>query len=350
MVKFFLILMRMALNFAVGAIVFALAEFPPAAGGTALAALSLTAPALRMDSCLCAGIYTEVWTGEMIKAFRTSMESIGWLNRIRNYDQYVDKESIHFVDIGGDPDVLINNYTYPLPIQDIADADKTIALEKYETKPTRITDDELFAISYDKMSSIIERHRDAINGKRYSKALWNLSPAVNTAGKTPVLKTTGAITGSRKALVRTDLISLKSEFDKQGVPSEGRVLVLCSDHVNDLLSNDQKFADQYYNYTTGKISNLYGFEIYEYNDTPYYVLSTLARLAYGSAPGATERQASIAFYARRMMKATGTTKTYLSEAKDHPTAKENLVSFTTRFICLPLKNETMAAIVSDKSS
>ena len=31
---------------------------------------------------LRSGIYTEVWTGEMIKAFRTSVESIGWLNRI----------------------------------------------------------------------------------------------------------------------------------------------------------------------------------------------------------------------------------------------------------------------------
>lgn len=34
--------------------------------------------------------------------------------------------------------------------------------------------------------------------------------------------------------------------------------MLCNDHVNDLLEDDQKFRDQYYNYTTGKVMNMYG--------------------------------------------------------------------------------------------
>ena len=54
------------------------------------------------------------------------------------------------------------------------------------------------------------------------------------------------------------------------VPTEGRRLVLCTDHVNDLLLVDQKFKDQYYNYTSGKIANLYGFEVYEYVSCPFF--------------------------------------------------------------------------------
>ena len=134
------------------------------------------------------------------------------------------------------------------------------------------------------------------------------------------------------------------------IPVSGRVLVLCPDHVADLLDNDQKFADQYYNYTTGKISNLYGFEVYEYTNCPYYTISTKKKLAYGAIPTADEAQASVAFYAPRMMKATGSTKVYLSDAKTDPTNQQNLYNVRHYFIALPLKNEAIGAIVSDKAA
>jgi hypothetical protein len=91
-------------------------------------------------------------------------------------------------------------------------------------------------------------------------------------------------------------------------------MVLCPDHVNDLLENDQKFAQQYYNYTTGKISNLYGFEIYEYADCPYFTASTKTKKTWGAVPDTGDYMASVAFYAPRMMRADGTTTPYFSEA------------------------------------
>jgi hypothetical protein len=323
---------------------------PAVIGGVVSGGAALLSPLFGVDG-LRAGVYTEVWTGEMIKAFRTSVESVGWLNRIRSYDQYAENDVIHFVDIGGDPDVLINNTSYPLAIQSIADADKAIGLDKYQTKPTPITDDELHAISYDRMSSMIERHRDSINEKKYSRALHALAPAAHTAA-TPVVLTTGAASAdaTRKIITRSDIIGLKGLFDRRKIPVSGRILVLCPDHVNDLLEADQKFAVQYYNYTTGKVSSLYGFEVYEYTDCPYYTLSTKAKLAYGSAPDTTERQASVAFYAPRMMKATGSTKMYYSEAKTDPQAQQSLINFRHYFICLPLKNEAIGAIVSAAAS
>ena len=41
---------------------------------------------------LRAGVFTEIWTGEMIKAFRTAPESLGWMQRIRSYNQYVQHD------------------------------------------------------------------------------------------------------------------------------------------------------------------------------------------------------------------------------------------------------------------
>jgi hypothetical protein len=276
------------------------------------------------------------------------VESIGWLNKIRSYDQYANNEVIHFVQIGGDPNVLVNNTSYPIAVQSLPDGDKAISLDKYQTEATCITDDELYAISYDKMGSVIERHRDKVNETKYARALHALAPNGNETN-TPVILTTGANSsaGTHKMITRTDIIALKSRFDTQKIPIEGRVLVLCPAHVNDLLDSDQKFADQYYNYTSGKISNLYGFEVYEYADCPHYTVATRAKLAYGAVPGTGARQASVAFYAPRMMRATGSTKVYLSAAKDSPTTQENLYNVRHYFIALPLKNEAIGAIVSN---
>jgi hypothetical protein len=342
-------MLALGVNFLIGGMLGATIGISPLLGGTVLIAVALVSPLFGLSSLVREGIYTEVWTGETIKAFRSSIESIGWLNRIRSYDQYVNNEVIHFVQLGGDPTVLINNTTYPLAIETLSDADKAISLDKYQTKPTRITDDELYAISYDKMASIIERHRDAVNETKYAKALAALAPNANTT-LTPAILTSGEVSAedARKRITRADIIALKKKFDIQKVPTSGRILVLCPDHVNDLLLFDQKFIEQYYNYTTGKISNIYGFEVYEYANPPYYTVSALAKLPWGSVPSTgTDRQASVAFYAPRMMKATGPTKVYLSRAADDPTTQENLYNLRHLFICLPLKNESIGAIVSD---
>lgn len=347
--KIFNFIMACFANFSMGALMFALVGSMPLLGGVALMLVAIVSPLFGAPvGAFRATIFTEVWTGEMIKAFRNSMESVGWISKIRDYSQYAKNDVIHFVDLGGDPTVLVNNTSYPLEIESLTDADKPIGLDKYQTKPSRITDDELNAISYDKMGSVIERHREAIDQTKYARALHALAPTGNAAG-TPVLVTTGAAApeGGRKTLLKADIIALKKEYDKLKVPVAGRVLVLCSDHVNDLLNQDQKFADQYHNYTTGKISNMYGFEVFEYQDAPYYVVAAKTKLAYGSVPGATHRQASVSFYAPRMMRASGSTKSYLQDAANAPTTQENLANFRTYFICLPLKNQAIGAIVSD---
>jgi len=343
MKKLFSMIIALIFSVTMGSVFAATAGLSAIAGGTITGLASLIPTGIEGFR---AGIYTEVWTGEMIKAFRSSVESIGWLNRIRSYDQYANNEVIHFVQIGGDPDVLINNSSYPIPVQSLADADKPIGLDKYQTKATVITDDELYAISYDKMQSTVERHRDAVNETKYARALHALAPNADTTG-TPVILTSGAISDDRKAITKSDIIQLKKRFDKIKVPVGDRLLVLCPDHVADLLENDQKFAAQYYNYTTGKIGNLYGFEVYEYTTCPYYTVATKAKLAYGAVAGSGDRQASVAFYAPRMMKATGSTKVYLSDAKNDPQNQQNLYNVRHYFITLPLKNEAIGAIVSN---
>lgn len=293
-----------------------------------------------MPAGLRAGVLTEVWTGELVKALRAGLNGT-WLQGVADMSSLVNNETIHMVDVGADPAVLIDNKTYPLTPQQLADGDIAISLKKFETEPTSVTDDELYALSYDKMGRVRESHSNAMLDTQLLYAIHALAPAKNAA-KAPVLATTGEADGTRKRLTRADIIALKAQFDKMKVPTAGRRLVLCTDHVNDLLMLDQKFADQYYNYTTGKIANLFGFEVYEFVNCPYYNTSGVKQ-AVDSKEGV---QASVAFYVPRVFKATGSTKMYYSDAQTDPLNKRNLISFTQRFVCLPKKADAFGAIYS----
>ena len=71
--------------------------------------------------------------------------------------------------------------------------------------------------------------------------------------------------------------------------------------MNDLLLTDQKFKISITTNTTGKIANLYGFEVYEYSDNPVYKVAG-TKVAFGTATSANEYQASVAFYTKRVFK------------------------------------------------
>lgn len=339
--------MAVAFNAAAGATIAYAIGAAPGAGAVVGNLLAMAGSKFAPSGAMRAGVLKEIWTGEQIKQFRTALESWGWLARIRSYNQYVDNDIIHFVAIGGDPKVLVNNTTYPLAITALPDADKPISLDKFSTEATPVTNDELHAISYDKMASVQERHRDALVETFGQHAIHAIAPDAN-GENVPVIKTTGASDGTRKKMIFADLIRLKSEFDKMGIPTADRVLVLCSDHVNDLLETEQKFKEHYnINQNDGKICRLYGFDIYEYDGTPYFNMTTGKKLAWGALPAETDAKASVAFYAGRIMKAQGSTIFYHSKAENDTLYHRNLVNFEQYGICLPLSDtKSRAAIVS----
>ena len=309
------------------------------------AVIPMLAGGFMPGSALMDGVFTEVWTGELVKKLNAGMQAT-FLNGIPDYSANVNNEVIHLVDVGGDPDVLVNNTTYPIPVQELSDGDIALSLDKFQTKATRVTDDELYAISYDKFGSVVDRHREAIVTVKYKKFAHALAPYSHTA-KTPIVQTSGETetASGRKKLTPKDIIALKRAFDNMEVPEDGRVLVLCPDHVNDLLEQDQSFKDKYYNYTSGKLMNMYGFEVYSFINAPYFNKNGV-KLAYNATPTATDHKGSFAFYRPRMFRAQGSTKMYYSEAATNPQTQENLVNFRNYDIVLPKKMEAIGAIYS----
>lgn len=338
--------MAVLFNCLVGGTLAAAAGLSPMTGAIGMNVLAAVIGQAAPASSLRAGVYTEIWTGELVKHLRRGLEAT-FLDGIPDSSSIVNNDVIHLVEVGVDPDVLINNTTYPIPLQALDDKDIAIKLDKFQTKVTPITDDELYALSYDKMNRVKESHGNSINDSKFAKAAHALCAQKNTA-TTPVLKTTGArdaVTGRLKMTV-SDLLSLKRAMDSLRVPAQGRRLVLCSDHVNDLLETSQVFKEQYnINRNDGTVGRLYGFDIYEFGNTPLYTTAGMKKDV-GATAEAGEFQCSFAFYTQRVFKATGSTKMYYSEAATDPEYQRNKINFRHYFICMPKKADASAVIMS----
>ena len=335
------------INCLCGGLMASAAGFNPMSGAVGLNVLAAVVGNVAPAGSLCAGVYTEIWTGELVKHLRRGLEAT-WLDGIPDNSSIVENDIIHLVEVGVDPDVLVNNTTYPIPLQALDDADIAIQLDKFQTKVTPVTDDELYAISYDKMSRVKESHGNAINDSKFAKAAHALCAQKDTAS-TPVLKTTGERdpeTGRLKLCIQ-DVINLKRALDKLGVPAAGRRLVLCSDHVNDLLETDQRFKEQYnIDRGNGTVGRQYGFDIYEFANNPLYTTAGQKK-AVGAEAETGEFQCSFAFYVPRVFKATGSTKMYYSEASTDPEYQRNKINFRHYFICMPKKADAGGVIRSD---
>lgn len=346
MKKMILMLTAVFVNCLMGATYAHAVGADPLVGAGVMTAIGAVAGNLVPQGAFGAGVYTEVWTGELVKYLRRGLEAT-WLDGIPDNSSIVDNDVIHLVDVGVDPDVLINNTTYPIPLQELPDGDIAISLDKFQTKVTPITDDELYAISYDKMARVKESHGNSIKDAKFAKAAHAMCANSHTA-KTPVLATTGERdpeTG-RKKMTANDLLRMKRAMDKLGVPTAGRRLVLCNDHVNDLLEISQAFKEQYnIDRNNGTVGRLYGFDIYEFANNPLYTAEGTKKAVLATA-GTGEFQCSFAFYTQRTFKATGSTKMYYSPANTDPQNQRNLVSFRHYFIVLPKKQDAGVVMYS----
>ena len=340
------LMIALLVNAVVGGLIALAVGVAPWVGAVALNVIAIAVGACLPKDTLRVGVFTEVWTGELVKSLRGGLEG-SWLDGVPDQSSIVNNDVIHLVDVGVDPDVLINNTTYPIPTQALSDKDIAVKLDKFQTKVTPITDDELYAASYDKMARVKESHGNAINDSKFTKAAHALCAQQDTA-KTPVLKTTGerdATTG-RLRLTMADVVALKAAMDKLGVPAENRRLVLCPDHANDLLLASQTFREQYnIDRATGKVGKLYGFDVYEYANTPLYTQAGKKKNL-GVAAGDGEFNCSFAFYTPRVFKATGSTKMYYSEAATDPEYQRNKINFRHYFLCMPKKEDAGVVMMS----
>lgn len=288
----------------------------------------------------------EVWLNQIREGF---YPDDSFLQKLTNYDAFVENDKIHIASAGIDPKVLINNTTYPINVVGRDDDDCVIELDKFETENTIVRRPDAIEYSYDKLESVIRQHRSILRKAVTMKATHAIAPQSNT-DDTPLVTTSGDVTGTRKRLTFADILALKERFDDADIPQDRRYLVLHPKHVSDLLLEDLKIFKDITNIKNGEPLKFAGFGCFSCSTMPTYGTSEngLVKVEYGKT--ATDMFASVAFYADEVFKADG--DIYMYATYDDPKERATIVGFDKRSIVLPIRGKGIGAIVSaptDKS-
>ncbi|MEO6176948.1 MAG: hypothetical protein ABIP27_17475 [Flavobacterium circumlabens] len=280
------------------------------------------------------------------KFILTNFRSLGtWIAEVTSKDNWVGNNAIKIPKRKGDsaPIVLINNTVYPMLSSGRNDEKVVVSLNKYDTENKEVTQDELYAIAYDKEGDINLELKEELEIKVTEHALYSISPVQNSVS-TPVLETTGPLDGTRRRLVKADVIRQKAALDKASVPKTGRVWVMSSTHANDLLLEDSVFEKGYQNRVDGAIAmNYYGFKIYEEVYTPTYHATTKVKLAFDSVTAG--RTSSIIFHKNSVVKAKGTVERFARDKKADPENRKSVVGYQLYFGCFAIQDQGLAAMI-----
>lgn len=286
--------------------------------------------------------FPEIWEGRIRQTLENGAVA-DFLDGVQELDgdvqQMGEKNIIHIPTTQFSPEVLINNNTYPLAVQEYDDDEVVISLDKYQTKPTKLTDDQIIGASYERIDAITKAQTNAIGARKMKKALHSIAPMQNDNTKgNIVLNLIG------EDCTYEDLVALTAKADDAGWPQEGRRLVLCNKHYNDLLKDRKNFGDQLINYRKGEISPvIVGWEIKKYIANPHY--NNGVKKAFGEVPTSGDKPASIAFVLDNTAKKTGLTKQYFSEAGKDPENQANLLSIRHYFIATAVEDKWRGALI-----
>lgn len=289
-----------------------------------------------------AGLAKEVWINQLTKKFYPDSS---FLNYTKDFSSLVENDAINMADAGVDPDVLINNTTYPIQVVNRVDTPIRIELDLFETKNTLVRRPEAIEYSYDQLESVLMGHRNKLRARTAEKAAHAFAP-LKDSEFTPVISTTGETSGTRKRMSVEDILLLKERFDSVDIPLEERYLVLNPKHLSDLILFDVRAFKDLTDIVDGKPKRFAGFNVLQTSATPFYNVTSLEKIAFTKTPGDTDVFCSFAFQKEEVMKADGTVHMYAKY--DDPEERGTIVGFDKRFIAVPIRNKGIGAIVSKK--
>ncbi len=271
-----------------------------------------------------------VWEKEFIKDF---FPSSTFLKEAEDKSSMVDNDKIHLAELGVDPEVLINNNSFPIGIVEGTDTPREILLETMSTVNTVVREINKAARAQNLRKEYMAPHKRNMMLKYLERAAWSFSLATVDAAKgNVVVPTTGNDRGDgNRAATFADLHSLAAVYQGKDVPLEDVNVVLTIEHLNELKQADLKeYKELMESINEGKISTRFGMKFHVYSRCPYYTIADNTKLAFGAAPAAGDHRASFAFVKSEVVRAWGTVKMFAR--LDDPEAEGDIFHFHTRFI------------------
>ncbi len=287
----------------------------------------------------------QVWIRQLMSKF---YPETSFLEYVTNLSNLVENDKINLAEAGVDPNVLINNNTYPIAVSQRVDTPLEIELDKFETENTLIRKPDQAERAYQQLESVLMGHRNMLRITTAMKAAHAYAPQTNSE-YTPVLETTGGNDGDgNKRLLVGDILRLKRRYDDLNYPLDKRFLVLTSRHLEDLLIEDLKTFKDIADVTNGQPKTFAGFKMLQFSNNATYNRTTLQKKSFGAVAAGSDGFCSFSFISEEVMKADGAV--YMFAQVDDPKERATIVGFDKRFIAVPFRNKGIGAIVSAAAS
>jgi hypothetical protein len=256
----------------------------------------------------------EIWVADVQEALNRNAD---FLPYSIDDSAYVAFGTVHIPQSGSNPTVVKNPATFPLPISERTDTDRTYSLNQFALEPTLITNLDELQISYDKRQSVLGQQITTLTQRIGDEVAisWSAIGAaniVNTTGAAVATSLAPGATGTRKAVTLADIASMASKLDKDNVPRGNRVLLMSSDMFWELFAISDVIRASYNGFQnqgnvlqTGTVAQLFGFNIMMRPVVSVYANTVTTPKAFGAATATTDNLACIAFHSSSVRRALG---------------------------------------------
>lgn len=285
---------------------------------TAAGLVALSLLPLGNRGLLVNGVELETWNRYIVERFWKDNAFLRYVSD--EDDNVVAGRIVHIPQPGAKPQVEKNRSVFPATAVRRADTDIVYALDEYTTDPTHIPNIDSIHLSYNKQDSVLGDHVGALNELVADDILIKWASSTNVAVRSttggPNATTMGPVsgqTGNRLIFHHKDLQKLMIEFNVANVPKNDRYILIDDvmyEGFYDSLSDTQaKDFSRYMDAENGIVGKLHSFNIMT-RSSVLAVTNANAIKPLGSALGATDHLASIAWQRNSLARAMGSVKLF----------------------------------------
>jgi len=218
-----------------------------------------------------------------------------FVNYSMNDDEYADSDVVRLTNKGSLPGIKKNRQQVPAQASKREDKVNAYNLSEFTTDPTVVQLNEQVVVSYDKLSSVIEDHREMQEIQCTEATLDVWTPDGGGVGPSSrIYETTGdarpaviipgydehgtgqvTLTGQRKRITKEDFVAMATKMNLDNIPKAGRYALVSSSQHEDLLLIDDFVRANF----TGKdrtaleagiVGYMCGFTIMERSSVTFY--------------------------------------------------------------------------------
>lgn len=264
---------------------------------------------------MAAKLTTEIWVSKLQE---NPIPDHSFVNASQDLSAHVNNDVIHLQEAGVDPGVHIDYFDSTdddLPIANVDDIPSEVVLKTYSTEQTKHRNLEEVELAYNKMTSVIQRHKNSLAKTLGKSAAYSWSPATqDTYNKKTALGSDSFIDA---------IIDMRQFFSDLDMIDDLNIC-LSADHVGKLYKEDK---DLYKAIFSKETNRLYGFKVYEYSQTPIFT-SAGAKKPLGSTLEAGDTRCSFMWSSKEVFRSMGSVQVY--PTYKHSGQQADLVSFAQR--------------------